>query len=53
MLKKIARGAMIMTLKEQLFSKLDEKKNRMLEIRRYLHAHPELSIHEEQTSKFI
>lgn len=30
-----------MTLKDTLFKKLDEKQERMIEIRRYLHAHPE------------
>lgn len=36
-----------MTLKETLFNLLDNKKERMLEIRRYLHQHPELSFHED------
>ncbi|KKK40072.1 amidohydrolase [Mesobacillus campisalis] len=33
--------------------KLDEKKDRIIEIRRYLHEHPELSFQEEQTAKYI
>lgn len=40
-------------LKDKLFKKLDEKENRIIEIRRYLHEHPELSFKEEKTSKFI
>ncbi|WP_414050961.1 amidohydrolase [Macrococcus animalis] len=42
-----------MTLKDTLFNALDQKKSRMLEIRRYLHQHPELSFHEEKTSAYI
>lgn len=42
-----------MVLKERLFKKLEEKEARMLEIRRHLHAHPELSFHEEYTAAFI
>ncbi|MGG4504807.1 M20 family metallopeptidase [Heyndrickxia sporothermodurans] len=37
----------------QLLQKLDEKKERMIEIRRYLHQHPELSFEEEKTSQYI
>lgn len=40
-------------MKEQLFQRLREKKDRIIEIRRYLHAHPELSFHEENTAKYI
>lgn len=47
------KGDSVMSLKEILFNKLDEKKERMLEIRRYLHQHPELSFHEEKTALFI
>ena len=39
--------------KKQLFSKLAEKQERMIEIYRYLHAHPELSFQEENTAKYI
>lgn len=42
-----------MTLKDTLFKKLDEKQERMIEIRRYLHAHPELSFEEHETAAFI
>ncbi|MEO1772902.1 hypothetical protein JZO67_004885 [Enterococcus sp. 665A] len=42
-----------MSLKEQLFSALREKEVRMIEIRRYLHEHPELSFHETETAKYI
>lgn len=37
----------------QLLQKLDEKKGRMIEIRRYLHQHPELSFKEEKTAQYI
>lgn len=40
-------------MKEKLFQKLDEKQNRMIEIRRYLHEHPELSFQEEDTAKYV
>lgn len=52
MLEKM-KGDVSMTLKETLFNKLDEKQSRMIEIRRHLHAHPELSFHEVETAKFI
>ncbi|MBM6615154.1 amidohydrolase [Desemzia sp. RIT804] len=39
--------------KSELLNRLDEKKDRMIEIRRYLHAHPELSFKEDKTSKYI
>ncbi|MCU6600017.1 amidohydrolase [Peribacillus frigoritolerans] len=38
---------------DQLLQKLEEKKERMIEIRRYLHQHPELSFEEEKTSQYI
>lgn len=41
------------TLLETLFLKLDQKKDRMIEIRRYLHEHPELSFQEVETAKYI
>jgi amidohydrolase len=37
----------------EIAKKLDEKKERMIEIRRYLHEHPELSFQEEQTAQYI
>lgn len=40
-------------LLNELMNKLDEKKERMIEIRRYLHEHPELSFQEEETAKYI
>ncbi|MBN3525056.1 M20 family metallopeptidase [Paenibacillus apiarius] len=40
-------------MKTELFRRLDEKKERIIEIRRYLHAHPELSFQEENTAKYI
>ncbi|WP_128080302.1 M20 family metallopeptidase [Listeria fleischmannii] len=43
----------VKTMKEELFKKLNEKQSRMVEIRRYLHEHPELSFHEENTAKYI
>jgi len=40
-------------LLNEIMKKLDEKKDRMIDIRRYLHEHPELSFQEEQTAKYI
>ncbi|RHW39836.1 amidohydrolase [Lysinibacillus yapensis] len=40
-------------LVDELIKKLDEKKEHIIEIRRYLHAHPELSFQEEETAKYI
>ena len=40
-------------LLDELMKKLDEKKDRIIEIRRYLHEHPELSFQEEETAKYI
>ncbi|CZQ90465.1 peptidase m20 [Trichococcus palustris] len=40
-------------MKEQLFKKIAEKHDRMVDMYRYLHAHPELSFQEEQTAKYI
>lgn len=42
-----------MSTKEKLIKALKEKENRMIEIRRYLHQHPELSFHETETAKYI
>ncbi|MCM3088500.1 M20 family metallopeptidase [Bhargavaea ginsengi] len=40
-------------LLDEVFERLDEKKDRIIEIRRYLHEHPELSFEEEETAKYI
>lgn len=40
-------------LLDQLMEKIEQKKDRIIEIRRYLHEHPELSFQEEQTAKYI
>jgi len=42
-----------MSLFDDLNKKIDEKRERMIEIRRYLHEHPELSFEETETSKYI
>lgn len=42
-----------MSLVETLKNKLEEKESRIIEMRRYLHAHPELSFEEEKTAKYI
>lgn len=44
-------GGIIMV--KQLIDILKNKESRMIEIRRYLHEHPELSFHEEETPKYI
>lgn len=41
------------TLKATLQKKIDDKTPKMIEMRRYLHQHPELSFEEEKTSQFI
>lgn len=41
------------SVKTELMQRLDEKKDRMFGIRRYLHAHPELSFKEDKTAKYI
>ncbi len=38
---------------EQLYEKIDGLYERMVEDRRYLHQHPELSFHEKETAKYI
>ncbi|MBC6316695.1 M20 family metallopeptidase [Listeria grandensis] len=40
-------------MKQELLEKLTQKQERIIEIRRYLHAHPELSFQEENTAKYI
>ena len=42
-----------MTFLEKVMHTLEEKEERMIEIRRYLHAHPELSFEEEKTATYI
>ncbi|GAA0471263.1 M20 family metallopeptidase [Alkalibacillus silvisoli] len=38
---------------EQLYEKVDQLYDRMVEDRRYLHQHPELSFEEKETAKYI
>lgn len=38
---------------EKLLSKIEMNQDKMIEIRRYLHQHPELSFEEEETAKYI
>ncbi|MHD0398505.1 amidohydrolase [Staphylococcus simulans] len=40
-------------MSSELIQRLQEKEARMVEIRRYLHAHPELSFKEVETPKYI
>ena len=40
-------------LKQQLVNMLDSRKDEMIQIRRYLHQHPELSFKEEKTAQYI
>lgn len=42
-----------MSFLENIMHALDKKEERMREIRRYLHAHPELSFEEEKTAAYI
>ncbi|EOK07282.1 M20 family metallopeptidase [Enterococcus faecalis] len=41
------------TLQEKLFAKLNEKEDRMIQLRRYFHENPELSFHETKTAAYI
>lgn len=40
-------------LQEELMKRLESKEQRIIEIRRHLHRHPELSFHETETAKYI
>ncbi|MEK4485811.1 amidohydrolase [Psychrobacillus sp. FSL H8-0484] len=40
-------------MKEKLMEMLDERKDEMFQIRRFLHEHPELSFKEEKTAQYI
>lgn len=40
-------------MKQQLMKMLEDRKDEIIEIRRYLHEHPELSFKEDNTSKYI
>lgn len=40
-------------MKEQLMKMLEEREDEIIQIRRYLHEHPELSFKEEKTAQYI
>jgi len=40
-------------MKQKLMDMLDERKDEMIQIRRFLHEHPELSFKEEKTAQYI
>lgn len=40
-------------IKQELMKRLDEKQDRIIEIRRYLHENPELSFQETKTAQYI
>src|SRR5690606_25435181 len=40
-------------LMKKLMSMLDNRKDEMIQIRRYLHEHPELSFQEDKTAQYI
>lgn len=42
-----------MTLINELYEKLNSRYDKMLEIRRHIHEHPEISFHEHDTAKYI
>lgn len=50
---KVKEVKMMTNLKETLFNKIEEKEQRIIELRRHLHSHPELSFEESETSQFI
>ena len=41
------------SFESELMKLLDEHKDEIIQIRRYLHQHPELSFHGKHTSEFI
>ena len=40
-------------VKQELLKRLEEKQDRIIEIRRYLHENPELSFQETESAKYI
>lgn len=42
-----------MSVQEELLKRLEKKEDRIIDIRRYLHEHPELSFHEKETHAYI
>ena len=40
-------------MRTELMTMLESRKDEMIQIRRYLHEHPELSFQEEKTAKYI
>ena len=40
-------------MKDKLMKMLESRKEEIIEIRRYLHEHPELSFKEEKTAQYI
>src|SRR5699024_5777698 len=40
-------------MKDKLMNMLEERKDEMIQIRRYLHEHPELSFEEKNTADYI
>ena len=40
-------------MKDKLMKMLDDRKEEIIQIRRYLHEHPELSFEEEKTAQYI
>src|SRR5699024_12147294 len=40
-------------MREELMKMLEDREDEMIEIRRYLHEHPELSFKEEKTAQYI
>src|SRR5690606_12955346 len=40
-------------MREELMRMLEEREDEMIEIRRYLHMHPEVSFKEEKTAQYI
>ena len=40
-------------MNQELIKRLREKESKMIEIRRYLHEHPELSFHETETPQYL
>ena len=44
---------MFMNLKDKLFHLVEDQEQEMIQIRRHLHQHPELSFQESNTAEYI
>lgn len=50
---KVKEACMFMNLKDKLFHLVEDQEQEMIQIRRHLHQHPELSFQESNTAEYI